>query len=91
MDPAKNKAYSRISNNNLLIAEPPARLNSTALIYELREKFSQTIAALAQAKASSFDLTSALSVQYSNSFQDIESYNVVGKIEGGDAQLKTNM
>lgn len=88
MNPEKNKAYSRISNNNLLVAGRLPGFILQRLFMNSGKNFTQTIAALAQAKASSFDFSSALAVQYSNSFQDIESYNVVGKIEGGDAQLK---
>lgn len=88
MNPEKNKAYSRISNNNLLIAGRLPGFILQRLFMNSGKNFTQTIAALGQAKASSFDFATALSIQYSNSFQDIESYNVVGKIEGGDAQLK---
>jgi Zn-dependent M28 family amino/carboxypeptidase len=88
MDPEKTKTFSRTANNNLLAVGRLPRASLQRLFMNSGKNFTQTLASLAQAKPGSFAFTSSLSVRYSNSFNDIESYNVVGKIEGGDAQLK---
>jgi Zn-dependent M28 family amino/carboxypeptidase len=49
----------------------------------------KTIAAdLKNGKLESFSLNTGVKIAYTSTYQDVISYNVVGKIEGTDAQLK---
>ncbi|HMF72165.1 MAG TPA: M28 family peptidase [Flavitalea sp.] len=89
MNPEKTLAYSRISNSKMLAVGRIPRTVLQRLFMNSGKSLTQAVADLAQAKASSFAFTSSISLQYSNSFNDIESYNIVGKIEGGDDKLKT--
>jgi hypothetical protein len=89
MDPGKTKTYGRISGNGLVTMARVPRLVLQRWFMNTGKNLTQTLADLNTGKASSFALSGIMSMQYSNSFNDIESYNVVGKIEGGDAQLKT--
>ncbi|HTI93127.1 MAG TPA: M28 family peptidase [Puia sp.] len=87
MDPEKTTAYSRVSNNNLLAVGRIPHEVLQRMFMNTGKNLVQTSADLAGSKASSFPLTSRLMIRYSNSFRDIESYNVIGRIEGGDARL----
>ncbi len=48
----------------------------------------QVAAGLKEGKTASAPLNFTLKAAYSSSYKDIESYNVLGKIEGSDARLK---
>ena len=48
----------------------------------------QTLAALRSGKPASQALLGRLSAAYRSRYQDVDSYNVVGKIEGSDAKLR---
>ena len=89
MNPEKTVAYSRGSNSDLLVVGRLPRAVLQRLFMNSDRNFTQTLADIGQAKAASFAFANSISVQYANSFTDIESYNLVGKIEGGDARLKS--
>lgn len=89
MNPEKTEAYSRASNSELRIVGRLPRAVLQRLFMNSDRNLTQTLADIGQAKASSFAFTNVVSVKYSNSFTDIESYNLIGKIEGGDARLKS--
>src|SRR6202000_2300825 len=46
------------------------------------------VAQLKSGQPNSFPLTAAATISYTSTYQDIVSYNVVGKIEGTDPRLK---
>ena len=52
------------------------------------KNFDQVFAELKSGRSQSFDLNGDLSVSYKNSFEDIEGYNIIGKIDGTDKKLK---
>jgi hypothetical protein len=89
MDPEKTVAYSRGSNSELRVVGRLPRAVLQRLFMNSDRSFTQTLADIGQAKASSFAFANSISVQYASSFTDIESYNLVGKIDGGDARLKS--
>jgi hypothetical protein len=89
MNPEKTVAYSRSSNSELRLVGRLPRAVLQRLFMNSDRNFTQTLADIGQGKASSFAFKYSVSVQYTSSFTDIESYNLVGKIEGGDARLKS--
>ena len=52
------------------------------------KNFQQVLAVLEQGKPSSFDLPLSIRVQYASLYKDVESYNVIAKVEGSDKKLK---
>ena len=89
MDPEKKKAYSRLSNNSLATVGRIPTAILQRIFMNSGKSYTETTARLAKGQASSFALSSSVSLKYSTSYNDIESYNLVGKIEGSDAQLKS--
>ncbi|QMU28234.1 M28 family peptidase [Adhaeribacter radiodurans] len=49
---------------------------------------SQTYTSLSAGKTASADLPNQIKVSYQNTYQDLDSYNIIGKITGSDAKLK---
>jgi Zn-dependent M28 family amino/carboxypeptidase len=89
MDPEKKKAYSRLSNNSLATVGRIPTAILQRIFMNSGKSYTETTGRLAKGQASSFALSSSVSLKYSTSYNDIESYNLVGKIEGSDAQLKS--
>jgi hypothetical protein len=87
MNPEKTIAYGRSTNNNLLAVGRLPQEVLQRLFMNTGKKLAQTLSDLANAKASSFPFTSLISIRYTCSFRDIESYNIIGMIQGGDARL----
>jgi hypothetical protein len=52
------------------------------------KKFDDVVAALRTGKQQSFELPKKLSVSYTSTYTDVETYNVIGMIPGTDAVLK---
>jgi Zn-dependent M28 family amino/carboxypeptidase len=88
MNPEKTEAYGRSAAGNLSAAARVPFTTLQRLFFNSDKNLQQTLADLKNGSASSFDMRSSIRIKYSSSFNDIESYNVVGKISGGDKKLK---
>ncbi len=88
MNPEKTIAYGRSVAGNL---KATARIPYTTLqqlFFNSTRSLEQTLDGLRNGTAASFELPFTLLMKYSSSFTDIDSYNVLGKIEGSDKKLK---
>ena len=88
MDPAKTIAVGRSALGKLQLS---ARVSHTELIrifMNSGKNLKEVLNILEKGKPSSFALPVSIRVQYTSEFKDVESYNVVGKIEGTDQNLK---
>lgn len=88
INPEKTVAYGRGFVGNL-----KAVLNANALLLKRLfmnsgKNMEQALASIKKGTASSFDFGYSLSVSYSTTHSDFESYNVVGLIPGSDKVLK---
>lgn len=89
INPEKTKAFGRSVSGGLSIS---ARLSFTGLqrlFLNSGKNLQETITALRQGKPSSFEFPTKLRVKSTSTFRDIESFNVVGKVEGSDKKLKS--
>lgn len=89
MDTAKTVATGSNAVGKLQLG---ARVTYTGLLrifMNSGKNLKQVFTALEQGKPSSFELPLSIRVQYSSEYKDIESYNVIGKIEGTDKTLKS--
>lgn len=88
MNPEKTTAYGRsVSGNLQAVAHIPYR-TLQRLFFNSDKSLYQTLSDLKSGRPSSFDLHRSLRIKYTSTFSDIESYNVVAKIEGRDKILK---
>jgi len=88
MDTAKTTAVGHNSIGKLeLSARVPYEILSQMFLNS-GKNLKQVLGILAQGKPSSFDLPLAIRVQYTSEFTDIESYNIIAKIEGSYKNLK---
>lgn len=88
MNPEKTTAYGRSVAGNLTAVTNVPFTTLQRLLFKSGKNLQQILAELKNGKSSSFDLGTSLRLKYTSAFKDIESYNVVGKIEGGDSKLK---
>ena len=88
MNPNKTIAYGRGFTGSLKIALNGTPLLLKRLFLNSGRNLEQTLADIKKGKPSSFDLGYNLSVSYTTSHTDFESYNVVGLIPGSDKILK---
>ncbi|AXY74530.1 M20/M25/M40 family metallo-hydrolase [Paraflavitalea soli] len=88
MDPEKTTAYSRTANNDIAVVARISRPVLQRLFMYTGKNLTTIFADLNEAKPSSFPLMGAAAFQYASTYEDIESYNVAGKIEGSDPRLK---
>jgi Peptidase family M28/PA domain len=88
LNPEKTEAYGRSVAGNLKAAARVPFSTLQSLFFNSEKNLQQTLADLKKGSASSFDMGTSIRIKYSSSFTDIESYNVVGKISGGDKKLK---
>ncbi|HVW95192.1 MAG TPA: M28 family peptidase [Mucilaginibacter sp.] len=58
------------------------------LMKEVNKTIPETLAQIKNGQPSSFPLNGTIKIAYTSSYDDIISYNVVGKIEGSDPKLK---
>jgi Zn-dependent M28 family amino/carboxypeptidase len=88
LNPEKTIAYGRSVSGQL---NAMARIPFTTLqrfFFNSDNNLQQTLSDLKKGQPSSFNLPFSIRLQYTSSFLDVESYNIVGKIAGGDKKLK---
>ncbi|MDB5060331.1 MAG: peptidase [Mucilaginibacter sp.] len=59
-----------------------------SLVKQSGKTLQQIPAKLKAGQPSSFTINSSVNISYSSTYQDILSYNVIGKVEGSDSKLK---
>lgn len=88
LNPEKTTAYGRSVAGNLnATARIPFR-TLKRLFFNSGKNLTETIANLKSGTPQSVELPLTLQVNYTSSFTDTESYNVIGKITGSDKALK---
>jgi hypothetical protein len=87
MNPEKAEAYGLSVAGNLTVARIPFT-TLQRLFFNTGKNLEQTLTNVKGGKTSSFELPTSLRLKYSSTFTDIETHNVIGKIEGGDKKLK---
>lgn len=89
VSPDKSAAYGSryIGNLDLYINGSYSLLQSIFL--QSGKNLKQVIADLKAGKTQSFDLGKKISASFKTSYNDIETYNVIGMIPGTDAKLKS--
>jgi hypothetical protein len=88
MDTAKTTPIGRTSIGNLLAS---GRINYASLqriFMNSGKNLNDIVATLAHGKSASFELPLSIRIQYSSVYKDMVGYNVIGKIEGTDKNLK---
>lgn len=88
MNLEKTVAFGRSVSGNL---RTTARIPFTTLqrlFLNSTKSLTETLANLRNGSPGSFELPFTMLMKYTSSFNDIESYNVIGKITGSDKQLK---
>jgi len=88
MNPEKTTAYGRSVAGNLNAVARVPFTTLQRLFFSSGKNLQQTLADLKAGTPSSFELSSSLRLSYTSTFNDVESYNVIGKITGGDKKLK---
>jgi len=88
LNPEKTKAFGRgfVGNMKVVINGTPVLLRR--LFMNSGKNLHQVLAEIKKGKPSSFEFNYSISVSYSTSHKDFESYNVVGLIPGSDKILK---
>jgi hypothetical protein len=89
INPDKTKAFGRCFTGNMkiVLSGTPALLKR--LFMNSGKNLQQVLADIKRGKASSFELGYTLSASYATTYNDIESYNVVGLLPGTDKTLKS--
>lgn len=88
LNPAKTTAYGRSVAGNLSAAARVPFATLQRLFFNSEKNLQHVLDDLKKGSPSSFDLSTSLRLKYSSLFNDIESYNVIGKITGSDKKLK---
>jgi len=88
MDTAKTVAVGRSSLGKIQLFARVPHAELLRIFMNSGKNLKQVLAVLEQGKPSSFELPLSIRVQYSSVYTDIESYNVIAKIEGTDKNLK---
>jgi hypothetical protein len=88
MNPEKTKAYGRSAAGNLQVTARISYHLLQRLFMNSGKNLQQTLAALKNKKAASFVTQLSANFTYESTYKDIESYNLIGKVEGGDPVLK---
>ena len=88
IDPGKTMAFSRGFTGNLNVVVNATTQLIRRLFMNSGKNLQQVLADIKKGKASSFEFGYSLSVSYTTTHTDIESYNVVGSIPGVDKVLK---
>jgi hypothetical protein len=88
VNPEKTKAFGRgfVGNMKVVINGTPVLLKR--LFMNSGKNLQQVLADIKKGTPSSFEFNYSISVSYSTSHSDFESYNVVGLIPGSDKVLK---
>lgn len=88
MNPEKTTAYGRSVAGNLNAVARVPFTTLQRLFFSSGKNLQQTLADLKAGTPASFELSRSLRLTYTSTFNDTESYNVIGKIPGGDKNLK---
>jgi hypothetical protein len=88
MDPEKTKAFGRSTAGNLQVTARISYHLLQRLFMNTGKNMQQTLAGLKNKKAASFVTQLNANITYESTYKDIESYNLIGKIEGSDPVLK---
>jgi len=88
VNPEKTMAFSRGFTGNLNVVVNAAGPLMRRLFMNSGKNLQQVLTDIKKGKPSSFEFGYSLSVSYTTSHTDIESYNVVGMIPGVDKVLK---
>ena len=87
VNPEKTIAFSRGFTGNLKVVVSATTQLMKRLFMNSGKNLQQVLDDIKKGKASSFEFGYSLSVSYSTTHNDIESYNVVGLIPGSDKNL----
>lgn len=88
LNPGKTLAFSRGFTGNLKMVVNGTTQLMRRLFMNSGKDMQQVLADIRKGKASSFEFGYSLSVRYSTTHNDFESYNVIGLIPGADKILK---
>ena len=88
VNPTKTEAYGRGFTGNLNVVLNGGKSLLSRLFMHSGKNLEQVLADIKKGKASSFEFGNSLSVSYSTTHNDIESYNIVGLVPGSDKVLK---
>ena len=88
VNPEKTIAFSRGFTGNLNVVVNAGNMLIRRLFMNSGKNLQQVLADIKKGKASSFEFGYSLSVSYSTTHNDIESYNIIGVISGSDKLLK---
>ncbi len=84
----KTKSYGRGVNDPKGFAMQASRAWFTRLCMLAGKNMDEVVAHVKQRHNTSFDIPLKLSIQFTNSYTDVESYNVIGLIKGSDPVLQ---
>ena len=87
INPEKTMAFSRGFTGNLNVVVNAGNALMRRLFMNSGKNMQQVMADIKTGKASSFEFGYSLSISYSTTHNDIESYNVIGLIPGSDKIL----
>jgi hypothetical protein len=88
MNPEKTTAYGRGVAGNMQLSARISYPMLQRLFMNSGKNLTQTLAGLKNRMPASFVTMLSADIKYESSFTDIESYNLVGKVEGSDPVLK---
>ncbi|MCU0367605.1 MAG: M28 family peptidase [Cyclobacteriaceae bacterium] len=88
MNPEKTEAYGRSVAGNLRTTARIPFSTLQRIFFNSTKSLTETLANLRNGKPGSFELPFTMLMKYTSAFNDIESYNVIGKITGSDNKLK---
>src|SRR4030095_6956882 len=88
INPGKTMAFGRGFTGNLNVIVNAGNILMRRLFMNSGKNLQQVLADIKKGKPSSFEFGYGLSVSYTTTHTDIESYNVVGLIPGNDKVLK---
>ncbi len=88
LNPEKTRAYGRGSTGVLGLAANVSFKTLDYILTAAGKKTEDIIDRLKNGKPQSFIMTDTISVNYRSTYTDFKSFNIIGKIEGSDPQLK---
>ena len=88
LNPEKTIVYGSGATGDLALTANMSLKGLNFLFTASEKNFDQVFAELKSGNSQSFDLNGDLTVSYKNSYEDIVGYNIIGKIEGTDKNLK---
>ncbi|WP_439881864.1 M28 family peptidase [Pontibacter sp. MBLB2868] len=83
-----DNAFSRTYNKDIKLLAAVNHATLSRWFQNAGLELDPIIASIKNGKTASTPLPTSVKASYNSTYQDIESYNVIGKIEGSDPQLK---